>query len=383
MRRGIVTLLAALLLIGGCTAQKKLPPDTQSPPPSQDEEKGGELTVSTDWSKLDDNKPLPSVGSRWYDEYTGHLILRDDYGPLIPYAGLRLMDDWPARNGCLYGLMTKDGVVVTDAVYSSVTRPTYYFGAQISHPLLALLMMAPPDDVHVYGKDSWAIAANDGSWITEFCYRGMRVRKDGLLLFEDERIAFMSPTGEIINVWTMEQLGLTQEEIKSIHFSLAWGEGWFGEWYGDYFCLGVTDDTCEEVYLINLSMGRKETMTASAWEALIQALIERRPDIEEVPPNLPPGDYGNIAYLWDDFSDDDTPGLVSVMRNEADGARELFFLYDGTPIPELIRKKPGRWYYSIQPVGGLIEVVDLNTTSYYEPRTMDCVFRTYLGYYAD
>lgn len=32
---------------------------------------------------------------------------------------------------------------------------------------------------------------------------------------------------------------------------------------------------------------------------------------------------------------------------------------------------------------GLIEVLDLNTASYYDLETMDCVFETYLGYEAD
>jgi len=210
----------------------------------------------------------------------------------------------------------------------------------------------------------------------------MRAGKDGLLLFEDDRIAYMSPTGEIISIWTMEQLGLTQGAINSIRYGLEWGEGWSGEWYGDYFCLGVTDDTYEEVFLIHLPTGQKETMATSAWESFIQASIENRPDMGDSPPNLPPGYDDDFTYLWDNFSDDDTPALISVLQSEADGACVLFFLYDGTPLPEFTRRS-GIWYYSVRPVGGLIEVLDLNTASYYDIKTMDCVFRTYLGYNAD
>ena len=82
MNRGIVILLTALLLLSGCTSGRKNLLDTPSPPPTQSEEQSAKLTVSTDWSKLDDgNKAMPSVGFRWYDGYTGQLILRDDYGP--------------------------------------------------------------------------------------------------------------------------------------------------------------------------------------------------------------------------------------------------------------------------------------------------------------
>jgi len=384
MNRGIVILLTALLLLSGCTAERKNLPETPSPLPTQSEEQSGKLTVSTDWSKLDDgNKPMPSVGSRWYDDYTEQLILRDDYGPLIPYAGLRLLDDWPASTGCLYGLMTTDGIVVTDAVYSRVTSPCYYVGAkQMSHPLLVLYMGIQKDGGDEYVQDYCAIAANDGSWCTEFCYRGIRAGKDSLLLFEDFQITHMSPTGEILNTWTMVELDLTREIIDWIFHGLVWGEGYFGLWYGDYFCLGFADDVCEEVCLLHLPTGQTETMTITTLEAFSQASDADQPGMEDLTANLPSGNYAEINYLWDNFSDDDTPALVTVSQYEADGACDLFFLYDGTPLPEFTRKS-GIWYYSVRPVGGLVEVLDLNTASYYDLKTMECVFRTYLGYYSE
>lgn len=385
MKFGIVLLLAALLLLSGCTTQDELPPVTLSPPPTQSGEQGGELTVSTDWSKLDErNKPLPPIGSRWYDEYTGQLIIRDDYGPLIPYAGLRLMDNWPAITGCLYGLMTMDGVVVTDAVYSSVTRPYYNVGErQISHPLLALYTRTPPDKTYIYGRDSWAIAANNGSWCTDFRYRGMRAGKDGLLLFEDDQITHMSPTGEIINIWTMAGIGLTQTEIDSIFNGLMWGEGYFGQWFDDYFSLGCTDDTNEVVALLHIPTGQKETIDCNTlWEILTQPTDADQPGMEDFTAKLPPGNYAQIGYLWDNFSNDDTPTLLSASQHGVDGGCDLFFLYDGTPLLDFT-KKSELWYYSVRPVGGLIEVLDLDIASYYDVKTLDCVFRTYLGYNAD
>ena len=374
MRRGIAVLLAVLLFLSGCGAQTELPAAEQD----------GELTVSTDWSKLDERESLPPIGSRWYDEYTGQLIPRDDYGPLIPYAGLRLLDNWPAITGCLYGLMTTDGVVVTDAVYSRVISPSYSVGGrQAFHPLLALYTRTQPDEAHIDGRDSWALAAGDGSWCTEFCYRGIQAGKDGLLLFDDDSITYMSPTGEILNTWTMAEIGLTQGEIDAINIGLEWGEGYFGDWFGDYFTLGFTDDTNEEVSLLHLPTGQKETIDSAAlWENLAQTLEVYQPDIEDFAENLPPGDYAEVNCLWDSFSKADTPALLAVSEYGADGGKQLFFLCDGTPLTEFTRKS-GLWYYALRPVGGLLEVLDLNTASYYDLKTMDCVFRTYLGYDAD
>ena len=385
MRRGIIILLAGLLLLGGCAVKKELTPAAPSSSPAINVEQSDDIRVSTDWSKLDyGDKPLPSVGSRWYDEYTGYLILRDDYGPLIPYAGLRLMADWPASTGCLYGLMTTDGVVVTDAVYSEVTRPFYNVGEKkMSHPLLALCMGIRSEWEDGYVRNYWAIAASDGSWCTDFCYRGIRAIKDGLLLFEDYRITYMSPTGEILNNWSMAELGLAREEIDWIFHGLQWGEGWFGLWYDDYFCLGFSDETHEEVSLLHLPMGQKATMACSdLLEILVKIYDASQPDMDDFTANLPAGISSEITYMWDSFSDDGTPALITVPQYEAGGAYDLFFLYDGTPLPELTGRS-GTWYYRVRPVGGLIEVLDLNTASYYNLKTMDCVFRTYLGYIAD
>ena len=389
MRRGIVLLLAALLLLGGCAEKGETPPPVApSPTPAQSEEQGGNPAVFTDWSKLDERSgPLPPIGSRWYDGYTGELIVRDDYGLLIPYAGLRLMDEWPASTGCLYGLMTMDGVVVTDAVYNSVTRPCYYVGSsakQMWHPLLALKMGIRTDEEDGNAQDYLAIAASDGSWCTEFCYRGMSVGKDGLLLFEDGRIAYMSPTGEILSTWTDTELGLTEEEIGSIIDGLEWGEGYFGLWFGDYFCLGFTSDVNEEVSLIHLPTGQKEIMARDAWDTIIQDSIAYEASMEEFSDSLtglPPGDYYEINFMWDGFSDADVPALISARQYEADGTEWVLLNGDIQLAEAAIGSRI--WYYSARPVGGVIEVLDLDTASYYDIKTMNCVFRTYLGFEAD
>ena len=383
----LVVLLAVLLLLGGCTAHDKAP-SPPPPPPAESGKQDGKFTIATDWSKLENSAAnLPSIGSRWYDSYTDVLIPRDDYGPLIAYAGLRLMDDWPAITGCLYGLMTIDGVVVTDAVYSEVTSPVYHIGNRhLSHPLLVLRKGIQTNEEYGHARDL-AIAANDGSWCTEFNYRGILASKDSILLFEDDRITHMSPTGAVINIWTMDELGLTQEEINAVYYGLEWGENYFGNWADDYFSFGYVDDWQNnektDVIMLHISTGKIEKVNRDDfWDFLAQRSVGNQSELTPLEWNGSNDDYPEIYFLWDQFSVSDLPTMIQARRLENGGVSNLYFYYDGTPLPEFTRASD-IWYYSVRPVGGLIEVLDLNTASYYDLKTMDCVFRTDLGYYAD
>lgn len=324
--------------------------------------------------------PQVAVGSRWYEGYAENLLPRDDYGALIPYAGARLMDNWPAITGCLYGLMTTDGVAVTDAVYSSVSRPTYYGGPErIAHPLLALRRGERGNEEYEI-ESLYAIAALDGSWCTEFCYRYLSVGKSGLLLFADDGITYMSPTGKIIKYWSMTKLGLTREEVGMLFGDLYWGDGWGGHWYGDYLVISAINDYTE-MDLLHLPTGRRMLMPRDEWDTYTMAeyVPLEEPSQEELSALLPPAVTRPIEFLWNEFSDDGLPGLLSTFQH---GEDVQVFLPDGTPLPSLSRS-PGTWYYQVRPVGGLIEVLDLNTASYYDMNTMECVFRTYLGYEAE
>ena len=91
---GILT-IALCLLLSACASEPapqrpeeeaNLPvPEAPEPPPPEEPEG---ITVYTDWSKLEEREALPEpIGSRWYEDYTGELLPREDYGPLIPYAG--------------------------------------------------------------------------------------------------------------------------------------------------------------------------------------------------------------------------------------------------------------------------------------------------------
>jgi len=317
------------------------------------------------------------VGTRWYAEYTGRLIPRDDYGPLIPYAGLRLMDDWPADSGCLYGLMTQEGRVVVDPVYSSVYRPGGYDASGRWRPL-PLLVLKQGDPLA--GEDAWdpvvcAVAAADGSWCTPFDYRGLSSGGEGLILFQSDSLTVMSPEGEIERVWTAAEMGISQEEFDSILSDVTWGEGWGGQRRGGYMALGWEPESdYTEIRCFDLVSGGVKVFSQAEWDALMEDGPDQRPEPEPVIPDA--------ERKTDRLLGGDAPGLLELMEYSEQGMTRTYYREDGTALPDFTLYG-GKWYEGVSVTGGLIEVLDWNTASYYDLETLECRFRTCLNYDGD
>lgn len=361
--------LALCLLLCSCGSPGQTPGESEPAPA----ESGG-IAVRTDWSKLGQRaEPPEPIGSRWYADYTGELIPRKDYGPLLPYVGLRLMDDWPAANGCLYGLMTQDGVVVTDPVYSAVYRPSGYDGADFySLPVLLLEQGDEHADPESGNPLACAAAALDGSWCTPFDYCGAASGKQGLLLFQPDSVTVMSADGEVQRVWTVEEMGISQNEFDSMLSNIAWGEGWSGSWLGGYMALDWVPESEGDVRCFDLATG--EIRVFSDDELLA---MSGYPDWQEETLAVP-----NAQRLTDSILGPDAPGLLALFDYSEEETVITYYREDGTPLPELTRRG-GLWYQQTAVAGGLIEILDLNTASYYDLETLEPVFRTYLNYEQD
>lgn len=322
------------------------------------------------------SRSVPLVGSRMYEGYTDHLIVRDDYGMLIPYAGQRLADDWPAATGCTYGLMTSDGVAVTDPVYSRVTRPGYYTDG-VLHTLPLLVLTQGYKD----GGSDWvtgriAVAGADGSWCTGFDYDFMVASRYGLVLFTETELTLMAPDGSIEAVMTSEDMGITQEEWYSMRNEARDGVGYGGQRLGDYLSISATDEG-NYSYIVkcyDISSGELLTMPLDDWWDMYEELSEAGQEYESPVENAYP--------LTDVLLGDGTPVLLERSEYTDAGLVRTYYRGDGTPLPELTQYGYV-WYQQVSFVGGLIEVLDLNTASYYDPDTMECVFRAYLNYEMD
>ena len=424
----LLAALALVLILAACSPAAD--PITPPPSPSAGPESATPTApavpaVYTDWSKLEPRPAaLPQVGTRWYGAYTDKLIPREDYGALVPYAGLRLMNSWPAADGCMYGLMTADGVTVTDAAFSNVDRLKLEGGA-----LLVLFRGdGTPDDR--WGPRRLAVAAADGSWCTGFDYHYYSRSRQGLLLFEEDGVALMNPHGEIFLRRSLGELGLTEEEFQSMVSDVSWNIGWGGRWYGDYISLGWSDDQRTAIRVYQISSASQTVLTVDEWLGWEEA--EREMPRGEWLAHSTPGEtvltrgeeriiipYGveetavevcgelalfinsGAVYTLDGKeilppiegdrsfvkAEDGLPVLVmTTVYGEDWIARISYCLPDGKPVPILAgweNLSDLHWYRQIKVVGGLLEVLDLNTASYYEIETLNCVFRTQLGYDGD
>lgn len=377
MRRGLLPLLLCLALCACAAAQpgqpEKLPeeqPEQLPEEPAPVEEPGP--AVHTDWSKLGERAPLPEpVGSRWYGDYMDELLPRGDYGPLVPYAGLRLMDNWPAMTGCLYGLMTRDGVVVTDPVYSLVICPNG-LGKDGPYAMPLLVMKkADPSGLEDDGAPAvYAVAARDGSWCTPFDYLGYTQREEGLLLFQRDSVTVMAPDGSVQRIWTREEMGLSREEFDSMLTQVAWREGGAGDREGDLMAIGWVDNGEHD------TVRCFDLITGESSEIPDMEFYSGYPDWEA--PSSPIPD----AWLHpDSILGSNAPGLWAVSDYSGDSPVTTYYCQDGTPLPQLSLN--GQWYRQVELVDGLVEVLDWNTASYYDLETWECVFRTYLNYEGD
>ena len=320
-------------------------------------------------------KTVPQVGARLSEGYMGELKAADDYGLLVPYAGRRLMDDWPAATGCLYGLMTLDGVAVTDAVYSNVYYPSYYENYE-RHPLPVLVLMQGEASNEIEGfAPSYTVAAADGSWIMEEQYSVVSANRHGLLLFGDDTLTVTDTAGNVTQKISYQEMGLSDEEAGRMISGIMWGYDTVGSRRGERIATAWTDeDNNQNIRYYDLSTGERGEMT---WDAFYDLEEDNTDDYEK-----PVYAVENANPVVDEALGSDAPGLLSVYDADENGVVLRYYRDDGTPI-ESLTMHGEKWYRQAALRGGLIEVLDLNTASYYDLETMDCVFETYLGYEAD
>ena len=320
-------------------------------------------------------KTVPQVGTRRDEGYMDTLKAADDYGLLVPYAGRRLMDDWPAATGCLYGLMTLDGMAVTDAVYSTVYYPSCWEnGARQPLPLLVLMQGQESNSAEGY-EENYSVAASDGSWVMDETFRAVSVSRHGLLLFGKDSLTVTDASGKLTQRLSYREMGLSDGEVWHMISCLRWGEGVGGIRRGDRIAIDWTDeDTAQNIRYYDLSSRKIGEM---AWEEF---------DLQDGGSYI---DSGNTAYavenaerLADEALGSDAPGLLCTQDYGENGLTVRYYRDDGTPI-ESLTMHGEKWYQQVALRGGLIEVLDINTAAYYDLETMDLVFETYLGYEAD
>lgn len=389
--------------------------------------------VQTDWSVLDHKDPLPAVGERWYEAYTPELIPRDGYGPLLPFRGamgktLAWWEEEPSYSSptWLYGLMTTDGTLVMDAVCSSISRCSYSkldsAGQRQDYELpVYALAQGDPQRGRPGTGTLVALAAQDGSWWTDYCYWGVIPYPDGVAAGNQEGLTLLNAqTGTKLDHYTWQQLGI--EDPNAIPWFTGDATG-AAQWKDGLLFLGTYGDVNQTARFLNPTTGEVSSTSAEAWfagwDAYWNQSLSWAPVPHEdgtitlslgeksytLPSPIPQDEYpsvlgGDRVYFlnWDQegsiFAVTDLEGniLIPVQKGDLtplDGTREGGPLLFAIPKQQQwhIFDRDGNELYTLPGgtgsfcylVNGLIEIVQDNCISYYQPQTGTCIRRTYAG----
>lgn len=317
-------------------------------------------------------KTTTTVGTRLHEGYMGELKASDSYGTLIPYAGRRLMDDWPANSGCLYGLMTKDGVAVTDAVYSD--WGFLHCARQVGQPLLVLRQGMPDGDRYT---EKVVVATFDGSMVTDEEYIAVSSCAEGVLLYTANTITLMNPNGSIREVLTQAELGLSDDQWQQM-MADVWDIQYIGgNWLKNYVGLVATDDG-DGGLIFDLESREIKHLSRQEWFKW----LDDYPRFDYPRPEAKEKGADCVIDMATGYLQADKY-LIRETEAQPNGSPVLrYFRADGTPIPDAVVDS-GKWYQSVSLINGIIEVVDLNTATYYDYDTLEVIFKAYLGYEAD
>lgn len=172
MKRLLLSALAICLLLSGCgqggtdaTASSDVPVSSAAASSGALSLPDGYTGVKAYWSTLPTSYDPPQPLYTRYAEHTDRLTPQDDYGVLLPYAGrLLALDNYIIDKLPMYGLVTGEGKIVTDPVYSDIWRQGNF------------LILLRPEILGTH-KEDWGtaldgkfqrtFAAPDGSWVRE------------------------------------------------------------------------------------------------------------------------------------------------------------------------------------------------------------------------
>ena len=216
-------LLAALLLLSGCAGGVEGSPSSDEPEALS--------PVYTDWSKLTNYEAPEERFTRRYTAFTDHLIPAEDYGPLLPYVGAVTGDRY--TNVEKYGLVTLEGEIVTDPVYTNIYRPCYYDYASSQSQLNSFWVLERSVE---QADGQWemrlALAALDGSWCTEEDFvHGWAPDAEHYFLVDTQGALYLcSQTGEL-------QLCVSAQRMMELC-----GENWYLSHAGEGGTSLITED---------------------------------------------------------------------------------------------------------------------------------------------
>lgn len=342
-RKTLVSLLLCALLLAGCAGREEgiAPPENSSVSSGSAAPDGSgapedtsppSAGVRVDWSRLDGpGFPVqPDVdGGRWYPGFTGQLIPRNDYGPLVPFLGgqaysfqhwefegeqLSYYSDWPTP---FYGLMTREGKIVVDPVFQSAWQYSYSQNrAQKSLPVLVLGRSDPAYEGFGEGM-RYAVAAEDGSWCTEFEFLSYANRDDRLFLMGTEGCTMLNSVSGARQDWSWEELGIDAGQVPYTLSFVQWTVGL--NWMEQGVCLGCLDEDVD-------------------WSDLQLRIFD--PDRGEIT-LVPQEQYDEWYSAWSDARWGAYPEIVREGNQTGLRMDGVFYPLDGVPLSSFVSDQAG------------------------------------------
>jgi len=236
----------------------------------------GELTqndlrwnVKTDDSKLLPFVPLHLLHSKLSEGFLTEFIPSGSYGKIFPYSGAVTMNDGSLRI-INYGLVTEDGVVVTDLVYDSINRAVYStVGSSFPRPAYHI-RKAFSEQNFDYGFISYnAAVALDGSWITSFEYVDIVFSDNVIFLMkghEEFDIDVIDYNGQLLyNILDLEWADEISEDTWAGLLTYGAGEG--------YGFIKLVDETYGLMNVLTGEMRRTEFIEAFSFYEGLSAVM--------------------------------------------------------------------------------------------------------------
>lgn len=289
MKNRCLALLLSTLLLAGCAPSG---PAASSAPA----EGKGASGVQVDWSRLEERTGrLPDTdGGRWYPDRTDRLIPGPDYGPLVPYVGGQAysFNRWEHEGEIqkyfsyyptsFYGLMTREGKIVVDPVYQNAQPYSYRWeGEDRALPVLILGRAGPQWEK--FGSGSrYAVAAEDGSWMTDFEFLNYTNKEDQLFLLRPEGCTVLDSQTGSRKDWSWKELDMpaSGEELSETLSFIQWVTGL--NWLDEGICLGQDMSSDSEswektpVRILQPETGEVRWVEQGQWEQWQDVYFDQR-----------------------------------------------------------------------------------------------------------
>ncbi len=350
------------------------------------------------------------VGKRWYEEYTDHLIACEDYGELIPFVGAADTEGEFFNDRFIYGLMTKNGIVVTDPVYDICYR------SEVSGTNAAFILRKYNSNNNP--SEQISVVATDGSWCLEFDASRVESDKYGIRLFSDSAMMEVSTEGELLDTYYYKEMDISSAHMDILLEHVHGGFGITGERRGMFVSLMQIEN--DNLLVLDMSSGKSMIMshsewmneyeadTALQWEEIVEngQTIMRRGDESYTIPYvlkhsynsvhgnlvlfresgavytldgevfLPEAENSKVYWLGDSLADNENGVVVRFIYDELKTTMSCYRC-DGTEL--MLPKEWKEWTTAVEierdiwVVGGFLQLVDSNGAYYYDIETAELV----------